>query len=95
MFVGGGDTSEPKRVKGGLLGADYAVDHGRCRFSRVYSGENWNPKLRAPLTQPGVNVVPGRDGFARKESETHTAAARLSQLPEDPPVSPLVCVARK
>jgi tricorn protease len=59
MFVGGGDTPEPKRVKGGLLGADYAVENGRYRFARVYNGENWNPKLRAPLTQPGVNVSPG------------------------------------
>jgi tricorn protease len=25
----------------------------------VYNGENWNPELRAPLTQPGVNVVAG------------------------------------
>ncbi len=59
MFVGGGDTPEPKRVKGGLLGADYALENGRYRFARIYNGENWNPKLRAPLTQPGVNVVPG------------------------------------
>ena len=56
MFVGGGDIPEPKRVKTGLLGADYSVENGRYRFSRIYSGENWNPKLRAPLTQPGVNV---------------------------------------
>src|SRR5262249_38691465 len=27
--------------------------------SRVYNGENWNPQLRAPLTQPGVNVKAG------------------------------------
>ena len=59
MFVGGGDTPEPKRVKGGLLGADYAIENGRYRFARVFNGENWNPKLRAPLTQPGVNVAPG------------------------------------
>ena len=59
MFVGGGDRPEPKRVKGGLLGADYVVENGRYRFARVYNGENWNPKLRAPLTQPGVNVSPG------------------------------------
>jgi tricorn protease len=59
MFVGGGDTPEPKRVKGGLLGADYVIENGRYRFARVYNGENWNPKLRAPLTQPGVNVIPG------------------------------------
>jgi tricorn protease len=25
----------------------------------VYAGENWNPQLRAPLTQPGVNVQAG------------------------------------
>jgi tricorn protease len=59
MFVGGGDVPEPKSVKGGLLGADYRIDNGRYQFARVYSGENWNPKLRAPLTQPGVNVVAG------------------------------------
>jgi tricorn protease len=59
MFVGGGDRPEVKRVPGGLLGADYKVENGRYRFARVYNGENWNPSLRAPLTQPGVNVVAG------------------------------------
>ncbi len=59
MFVGGGDKPEVKRVRGGLLGADYTIENGRYRFSRVYSGENWNPELNAPLTQPGVNVVAG------------------------------------
>jgi tricorn protease len=59
MFVGGGDIPEPKRVKTGLLGADYEIVNGRYRFTRVYNGENWNPKLRAPLTQPGVNVKSG------------------------------------
>jgi tricorn protease len=59
MFVGGGDVPEPKRVKTGLLGADYSVENGRYRFARIYNGENWNPKLRAPLTQPGVNVKSG------------------------------------
>jgi tricorn protease len=59
MFVGGGDLPEPKRVKTGLLGADYSIENGRYRFMRIYNGENWNPKLRAPLTQPGVNVRAG------------------------------------
>lgn len=59
MFVGGGDAPQPKRVKTGLLGADYSVENGRYRFAHIYSGENWNPKLRAPLTQPGVNVSVG------------------------------------
>jgi tricorn protease len=59
MFVGGGDLPEPKRVKTGLLGADYSIENGRYRFARIYNGENWNPKLHAPLTQPGVNVQVG------------------------------------
>ena len=59
MGTGGGDTPEVKRVQTGLLGADYEIASGRYRFSRVYSGENWNPQLRAPLTQPGVNVKAG------------------------------------
>src|SRR4030095_1246597 len=59
MGTGGGDTPEVKRVQTGLLGADYEVANGRYRFSRVYNGENWNPQLRAPLTQPGVNVKAG------------------------------------
>ncbi|HET6934887.1 MAG TPA: PDZ domain-containing protein, partial [Candidatus Angelobacter sp.] len=45
--------------KVGLLGADYTIENGRYRFSHIYQGENWNPQLRAPLTQPGVNVQQG------------------------------------
>ncbi len=59
MFIGGGDIPKPKQVKGGLLGADYKVANGRYQFARVYDGENWNPDLRAPLTQPGVDVKVG------------------------------------
>ncbi len=58
-FVGGGDTPEVELISGGLLGADYEVEGGRYRFARVYSGENWNPDLKAPLTEPGVNVQAG------------------------------------
>jgi tricorn protease len=57
---GGGDQfSEATTVPGGLLGADYAVENGRYRFKKVYGGLNWTPELRAPLTEPGVNVRAG------------------------------------
>jgi len=59
MFIGGGDIPEARKVKGGLLGADYKIENGRYRFARVFNGENWNPDLRAPLTQPGVEVKVG------------------------------------
>jgi tricorn protease len=57
---GGGDRLEQaKTVPGGLLGADYEVANGRYRFKRVLGGLNWTPDLRAPLTEPGVDVKAG------------------------------------
>lgn len=58
--VGGGDSrAETKTVPGGLLGADYEIANGRYRIKKVYGGLNWNPQLRAPLTEPGVNARAG------------------------------------
>ena len=59
--VGGGDTGpdQPETVPGGLLGADYEVANGRYRFKKVYGGLNFNPQMRAPLTEPGVNAKAG------------------------------------
>ena len=58
--VGGGDFLErAETVPGGLLGADFEVDQGRYRFAKVYGGLNWNPDLRSPLTEPGVEVQAG------------------------------------
>ncbi len=72
MFVGGGDVPEPPKVKGGLLGADYSLENGRYRVATVYNGENWNPGLQAPLTQPGVNVKPGDYILAVNGRELHS-----------------------
>ena len=59
-FVFGGDgVSNPGEVPGGLLGADYAVENGRYRFKKVFGGLNWNPDLRSPLAEPGVEVPAG------------------------------------
>ena len=58
--VSGGDTLAPApSVPGGLLGADYEVAGGRYRFQKVFGGLNWNPELRAPLSEPGVEVKAG------------------------------------
>lgn len=56
----GGDVlAEVQPVPGGLLGADYEVANGRYRFRKVFGGLNWNPELRAPLSEPGVEVKTG------------------------------------
>ena len=60
QYVSGGDY--PRAGGGidvGLLGADLAVENGKHRIKRIYKGQNWNPRLRAPLTAPGVDVNEG------------------------------------
>src|SRR3954453_2980073 len=42
-----------------LLGADFAIENGRYKITRIYDNENWNPDLRSPLAVPGVNVNVG------------------------------------
>jgi len=59
-YVGGGDY--PRAGGGidvGLLGADFAVENGHQRITRIYTGQNWNPGMRAPLTEPGIGVKAG------------------------------------
>jgi tricorn protease len=71
VYIYGGDRPEVKHVGGGLLGADYTIENGRYRISHVYRGENWNPDLRAPLTEPGVNVHEGEYLLAVNGRELH------------------------
>jgi tricorn protease len=59
-YVRGGAMPEvPAPGGGGLLGADFAVENGRYRITRIYDNESWNPDLRAPLHMPGVEVSVG------------------------------------
>jgi tricorn protease len=82
-YIGGGDFySDPERVPGGLLGADYAIENGRYRFKKIYGGLNWNPELRSPLTEPGVNVQPG-DYLLAVNGKELTSAINLYSLFEN------------
>ena len=58
-YVRGGDMPEVPAVRGGLLGADFAIENGRYRVTRIYDNESWNPDLRAPLAAPGANIAVG------------------------------------
>ena len=58
-YVRGGAFPEIPPSPGGLLGADFAIESGRYRITRIYDNESWNPDLRAPLSAPGVNVSVG------------------------------------
>lgn len=55
----GDELNSPKRIPGGLLGADYTVNNNRYQITKIYGGLNWTPDLRSPLTEPGVVVSKG------------------------------------
>ncbi len=58
-FVRGGDMPPVPTSTTGMLGADFTVADGRYRIAKIYTGESWNPDLRAPLAAPGVDVHEG------------------------------------
>ena len=57
-LTGNGDVPAEDPVSVGLLGADFGVENGRYRIKRIYTGENWNPDLRA-LSAPGIQISEG------------------------------------
>src|SRR5947207_901458 len=58
-YVRGGDMPEIPQSPGGLLGADFAIENGRYKVTRVYDNESWNLDLRSPLATPGASVNVG------------------------------------
>jgi tricorn protease len=58
-YVRGGDMPDVPPSPGGLLGADFVIESGRYKITRIYDNESWNPDLRAPLSSPGVEVNVG------------------------------------
>jgi tricorn protease len=58
-YVRGGDMPDVPQSPGGLLGADFAIENGRYKVTRIYDNESWNPDLRSPLSSPGATVNVG------------------------------------
>ncbi len=58
-YGGGGDLPGVPGIGCGLLGADIEVENGLYRIQRIFTGESWNPDLRAPLAAPGLKVKEG------------------------------------
>jgi tricorn protease len=58
-YVRGGAMPDVPDSPGGLLGADFTIEQGRYKITRIYDTESWNPDLRAPLAAPGVDVSVG------------------------------------
>ncbi len=60
-YVGGGDYPKPERIKTGLLGAQIVKDPASkyFRIVKILKGQNWEPGVRSPLTEIGVEAAEG------------------------------------
>jgi tricorn protease len=60
-YVGGGERPQPERIKTGLLGAEISKDpaSGYFRIDKILGGQNWNGKMKSPLTDIGVDARVG------------------------------------
>jgi tricorn protease len=76
----GGAIPEAQKVAGGLLGADYAIKGNHYCFAKVYTGGSFNPRMKAPLAQPGLNVEVGECILAINGQEVTAAVDLQEQL---------------
>ncbi|MGQ9751689.1 MAG: S41 family peptidase [Thermoanaerobaculaceae bacterium] len=60
-YIEGGDFAIPERPKVGLPGARFVLDEkaGRYRIAKIFRGDPFDEKYRAPLAEVGVNVKEG------------------------------------
>ncbi len=74
----GGNIPGAAKVPGGLLGADYTIRNNRYCIAKIYTGGLFNPRIKAPLAQPGLNVAVGDCILAINGAEV-TAAEDLQE----------------
>jgi tricorn protease len=74
----GGQIPDAKHVPGGLLGADYVIKNNRYCIAKIYTGGDFNPRDKAPLAQPGLNVKVG-DCILAIEGQDLTADMDIQQ----------------
>lgn len=79
ITAAGDKLNTPPSVPGGLLGADYTVANNRYQLKKIYGGLNWNPNLRSPLTEPGVNAKAG-DYILAVNGKDVTASENIYQF---------------
>ncbi len=73
-YINGGDCQKPKRIPMGLLGAQLSRDQKTGFFSidSLLRSQNWDKEMRAPLTEPGMDVHKGDFIVAINGTPTNT-----------------------
>lgn len=65
----------------GLLGANFVSENGLYKIAKIFTTENWNPDLRAPLSVPGLDVKEG-DYLLEINGQSLTNEVDISSLLE-------------
>ncbi|MEL6536918.1 MAG: PDZ domain-containing protein [Bacteroidota bacterium] len=71
-YTYGGDYPDVEYIPVGLLGADFEKTRNGYQIKKIYTGENWNPNVSAPLSGPGINVEEGQYLVAVNGEEVST-----------------------
>lgn len=58
-YIYPGDEPSTPAVSAGTLGADFTVENGNYKISKIFNRLDWNPSFKAPLAEPGLNVQVG------------------------------------
>lgn len=58
-YIYPGDEPSTPSVNTGTLGADFEVVENGYKINKIYTTLDWNPSLRAPLAEPGLNINEG------------------------------------
>lgn len=58
-YIYPGTQPQAPSVSVGMLGADYQIHKDHYRIEKIYSTYDWNPKLKSPLTMPGLGIKEG------------------------------------
>ncbi len=58
-YIYPGDEPSTPSVATGVLGADYSIVNGYYKIDKIYNRLDWNPELKAPLAEPGLNIQTG------------------------------------
>ncbi len=58
-YIYPGDEPSATSVTVGMLGADYQIENGFYKISKIFNRLDWNPSFKAPLAEPGLNIKEG------------------------------------
>lgn len=58
-YVHSGENIEVEKIPVGVLGCELVSEGDFYKINNIFPGRNWNPNLRSPLTESGINVSEG------------------------------------